>query len=54
MKLVRFFGKYLRHYAGWAAIEVITDEKIERELIPRLKRAGATGLVSYPLSKVIP
>ena len=39
---------------GWAAVEVITDEKVERELIPRLKRAGATGLVSYPLNKVIP
>ena len=39
--------------ADWAAVEVITDEKIERELIPRLKRAGATGLVSYPLNKVI-
>jgi len=39
---------------GWAAVEVITDEKIERELIPKLKRAGATGLVSYPLNKVIP
>ncbi|MFN3168434.1 MAG: ATP phosphoribosyltransferase [Phycisphaeraceae bacterium] len=40
--------------AGWVAVEVITDEKVERELIPKLKRAGATGLVSYPLNKVIP
>jgi ATP phosphoribosyltransferase len=40
--------------SDWAAVEVITDEKIERDLIPRLKRAGATGLVSYPLNKVIP
>ncbi len=38
----------------WAAVEVITDEKIERGLIPRLKRAGAKDLVSYPLNKVIP
>ena len=38
----------------WAAVEIIADEKVERELIPRLKRAGATGLVSYPLNKVIP
>ena len=38
----------------WVAVEVITDEKVERELIPRLKRAGASGLVSYPLNKVIP
>lgn len=38
----------------WVAVEIITDEKVERELIPRLKRSGATGLVSYPLNKVIP
>ena len=38
----------------WAAVEVIIDEKFERDLIPQLKRAGATGLVSYPLNKVIP
>jgi len=40
--------------SGWVAVEVITDETVERDLIPRLKRAGATGLVSYPLNKVIP
>ncbi|MEM9108418.1 MAG: ATP phosphoribosyltransferase [Planctomycetota bacterium] len=40
--------------SGWAAVEVIVDEKFERDLIPRIKRAGATGLVSYPLNKVIP
>ncbi|MEM6256796.1 MAG: ATP phosphoribosyltransferase [Planctomycetota bacterium] len=40
--------------SGWVAVEVIVDEKFERDLIPRIKRAGATGLVSYPLNKVIP
>lgn len=40
--------------AGWVAIEVILEEKQERELIPRLKRAGATGIITYPLNKVIP
>jgi len=39
---------------GWVAIEVILEDKQERELIPRLKRAGATGIISYPLNKVIP
>ncbi len=39
---------------GWLAVEVIVEEKDERQLIPRLKRAGATGLISYPLNKVIP
>lgn len=38
----------------WVAVEVILEEKQERELIPRLKRAGATGIISYPLNKVIP
>jgi ATP phosphoribosyltransferase len=38
----------------WTAVEVIIEEKQERELIPKLKRAGATGIISYPLSKVIP
>jgi ATP phosphoribosyltransferase len=39
---------------GWIAVEVILDEKQERELVPRLKRAGATGVITYPLNKVIP
>jgi len=38
----------------WVAVEIIAEEKVERDLIPQLKRAGATGLVSYPLGKVIP
>jgi ATP phosphoribosyltransferase len=38
----------------WAAVEVIVEEHVERDLVPRLKRAGATGLITYPLNKVIP
>lgn len=38
---------------SWIAVEVIVEEKMEREIIPLLKRAGATGLISYPLNKVI-
>ncbi|MGD1276792.1 MAG: ATP phosphoribosyltransferase [Tepidisphaeraceae bacterium] len=38
---------------GWVAVEVILEERQERELIPRLKRAGATGIITYPLNKVI-
>jgi ATP phosphoribosyltransferase len=40
--------------SAWVAVEVILEEKQERELIPRLKRAGATGIITYPLNKVIP
>jgi ATP phosphoribosyltransferase len=39
---------------AWVAVEVILEEKQERELVPRLKRAGATGIITYPLNKVIP
>jgi ATP phosphoribosyltransferase len=38
---------------NWIAAEVILNEKQVRDLIPALKRAGATGLVEYPLNKVI-
>ncbi len=38
----------------WAALEVILEEKTARELIPKVKRAGARDIVEYPLNKVIP
>lgn len=38
----------------WVALEVVVDEKIERDLVPKLTRAGATGIFSYALNKVIP
>ncbi|MYB22363.1 MAG: ATP phosphoribosyltransferase [Chloroflexi bacterium] len=38
---------------SWVALEIILDERQEREMIPELRRAGASGLVSYPLNKVI-
>ena len=37
----------------WVAIEVIVDDRVERELVPKLHRQGATGIFSYPLNKVI-
>lgn len=39
--------------SDWAAVEVIVDEKIERDLVPELHRLGAKGIFSYPLKKVI-
>jgi ATP phosphoribosyltransferase len=38
---------------GWSAIEVIIEEKTVKRLIPQLKRAGAEGIIEYPLNKVI-
>jgi len=37
----------------WVAAEIVVEEKTVRELVPRLKRAGASGIVEYPLNKVI-
>ena len=37
----------------WVAVEVVLPEEIERYLIPSLKRAGATGIITYKLNKVI-
>lgn len=39
---------------GWYAVETILDESRVREIIPKLRKAGAEGLVEYPLNKVIP
>ena len=38
---------------GWYAVDTIIDEKIVRNLIPKLKGAGAEGIIEYPLNKVI-
>jgi ATP phosphoribosyltransferase len=38
---------------GWVAIETIMDEHIVREIIPKLKAAGAEGIIEYPLNKVV-
>jgi ATP phosphoribosyltransferase len=37
----------------WVALEVIVDEDVVRDMIPELRRAGATGIIEYPLNKVI-
>jgi len=39
---------------GWFSLEVIVDDRVVRDLIPVLKSAGASGIVEYPLNKVIP
>jgi len=37
----------------WSAVETIVEENIVREIIPRLKKSGAEGIVEFPLNKVI-
>lgn len=39
--------------SDFVAIEVIIAESVERLLVPALKRAGASGIITYPLNKVI-
>ncbi len=39
--------------SDYAAVEVVIDSEVERRLVPALKRAGASGIITYPLNKVI-
>jgi ATP phosphoribosyltransferase len=39
--------------SGWVAVETIIEEAVVRELIPKLKAAGAEGIIEYPLNKVV-
>ena len=38
---------------NWFDVDTIIDEKIAKEIIPGLKRAGAQGIIEYQLNKVI-
>jgi ATP phosphoribosyltransferase len=38
---------------GWLAVNTILEESMVRTIIPRLKAAGAQGIVEYPLNKII-
>jgi ATP phosphoribosyltransferase len=37
----------------WVALNTIIEERIVRDLVPELKRLGASGIVEYPLNKII-
>lgn len=38
---------------NWVAVNTIVDESLVRQILPRLKSAGACGIVEHPLSKII-
>jgi ATP phosphoribosyltransferase len=38
---------------GWMALEVVVEESVVKRMIPDLKRAGAEGIIEYPLNKLI-
>ncbi len=37
----------------WVSVESVVEEKVVRELIPRIIKAGGEGIIEYPLNKVI-
>jgi ATP phosphoribosyltransferase len=39
--------------SGWIAVNTILEEKLVRVIIPKLKAAGAQGIVEYPLNKIV-
>ena len=39
--------------AAWVDVTTIVDETVVREIVPKLKKAGAHGIVEYPLNKII-
>jgi len=38
---------------NWVAVNTILEETVVRDVIPKLKAAGGTGIVEYPLNKVV-
>ena len=38
---------------GWVAVSTIVDEHVVRDLIPDLTACGATGIVEFPLNKIV-
>jgi ATP phosphoribosyltransferase len=38
---------------NWLAVNTILDESTVRSILPRLKEAGAQGIVEYPLNKIV-
>ncbi len=41
------------HTSNWFAIDTVVNIKTVRDLIPKLLKAGAEGIIEYPLHKVI-
>ncbi len=39
--------------SDWFAVESVVSEEVVRSLIPRLLKVGATGIIEYPLNKIV-
>ena len=38
---------------NWVDVNTIVEERVVRDIVPRLKEVGASGIVEYPLNKII-
>ena len=38
---------------GWLAVETVVDRSMVRDLVPRLRAAGAEGILEYDLRKIV-
>jgi ATP phosphoribosyltransferase len=41
------------YHTQWFSVESVVESKVVRDLIPQLIKAGAEGIIEYPLNKVI-
>jgi ATP phosphoribosyltransferase len=41
------------YQSDWFSIETVTAEKLVRELMPKLLKTGAEGIIEYSLNKII-
>lgn len=41
------------YHSNWFAVEIVVDRDVVRDLIPMLLKAGAEGIIEYPLNKVV-
>jgi ATP phosphoribosyltransferase len=41
------------HGGDWLSVETVIAEKTARDLVPQLLRAGAVGIIEYPLNKIV-
>jgi ATP phosphoribosyltransferase len=41
------------YQSGWYSVETVVDKTVVRDLIPRMMKLGAEGIIEYDLNKVI-
>ncbi len=41
------------YHTNWFSVETVVEARVVRDLIPQLIKAGAEGIIEYPLNKVI-